>query len=491
MSGGPLLRRNADGTESVVGFVSSYAEALDNPGTRTALGGVVLCGRIADLRQVFPVVDENLARARTSPSAATASPSAATAGEELSADATASLRAALGATAALPTRWTADAIETVIGQLSQAQSSASRALDELRIAAEAVRAKPAFMAVEGREVELRRLYTIYRREIGAWPTGRSADALLVEAADADLHERRSGVQVPLLPLTRFLVAVACERRLPVADSSVLMEWLAVRGCQLGDARRFEESQAEGGWLLVDLGDEPGPTDPPYPMRVGWTLYTGDSVMGQAVATDGTREGLKRALCQVFREIPPTHPLIVDLAVPCALLTESIESWPVREVDGVLEPLSAECQPRLRWSRRQRCATLHGRLRERTNRASWDLVPQLLATELLEDETRLTNWAKAGDNSAWLLGGLPAASSESPLRRLLRAGYGFVVWLPGADREDHPKAIREAAAQLPSVARRDQLPDHLPAGAEPSIVIWDDPRGRAQFTLPPLLSVESP
>ena len=60
MSGGPLLRRSAGMSERVVGIVSSYPQAHGDQG---ATGGTVLCRRIRDLSDDFPVVGGALRRA--------------------------------------------------------------------------------------------------------------------------------------------------------------------------------------------------------------------------------------------------------------------------------------------------------------------------------------------------------------------------------------------------------------------------------------------
>ncbi|WP_189329828.1 trypsin-like peptidase domain-containing protein [Actinoplanes ianthinogenes] len=484
MSGGPLLRADANGNETVVGFVSAYAERQDKRGTHTALGGVVLCGRIADLNKLLPSVAEAL-RATPPPQV-----DPATSEEELTTEAMKSLQPKLGASGAIPTRWTPSAIEKSLEHVISSPSADPRVVDGLRIAKAAARAKAVFVALGGREVEIGRLQGIYRREVGAWPSGGTADALLVEAADATLYEQRNGGHSPLSALARFLVAIATDQGVSTAENRELLDWLAACGHQAGDAHRYQAAHTDGGWLVVDLGDEPGPAAPPYPAQIRWTMVTGNEVMSRSVEAGATREGLLRALRQVFKEIPPTYPLIVDLAVPCALLTERIEYWPVREVDGELEAIAEECQPRFRWSSRRRPGPLHGRVVDRIRNANWDHLPDPLPVDLLEDETRLSAWAKADGTGAWIIAGLPAASSVRPLRWLLRAGHGFVVWLPGSGRDEDSLAVRLAAERLPSAARRYQLPDELPTLDDPPIVIWDDPRGRGGFALPPPMAAES-
>ena len=59
LSGGPLLRQLPDLTEEVVGVVSAFPAAVDGRG---AIGGWVLCRRMADLADRFPALDDVLRR---------------------------------------------------------------------------------------------------------------------------------------------------------------------------------------------------------------------------------------------------------------------------------------------------------------------------------------------------------------------------------------------------------------------------------------------
>ncbi|WP_212994680.1 trypsin-like peptidase domain-containing protein [Actinoplanes auranticolor] len=481
MSGGPLLRRDPDsGVETVVGFVSTFPTQLSAEGTAEALGATVLCGRIADLRERFQAVEKALLR-----QVARLATVSAAVEERLSEDAIAAHRVILESAGALPAAWTSLAIR----QLLERQTGISRVTDVLQLLAAAVEAKPVFAACEGYEIALGQLHGIYRREIGDWPVNGSADAMLVQASDIDLRERRDTGWTTMSPLARFLVGVAAERRIAVDDSLLLRQWLIARGYQLGDARQHQKLHRRGGWLLLDLGDEPGPSDQPYPFSVRWTLITDDDVISRTVDADGTRGGLLLALREVFRELPPTHPLVVDLAAPSNLLIEAIDQWPVREVDGELEPLSSECRPRLRWSPRLRRADLYGRLVDRLTAARWDHLPEPLAPSLLADESGLIAWARSRADAAWLVGALPVVRPVKPLRQLLRNGHGFMVWLHGSNSVEGQHAVREAAGALPVPARRDHIPENLPVLAAGATVIWDDPQGREGFSLP-MTDVES-
>ena len=156
----------------------------------------------------------------------------------------------------------------------------------------------------------------------------------------------------------------------------------------------------------------------------------------------------------------------------------IEHWPVLEVDGEAEPLSTDCHPGLRWSRRRRDVRLHNRLLDRLRQASWDGDPE--------------QWPRNDPGCACFLGGREKAAHADSLRMLLRAGCGFVICfssgLPGPTLDRVTSAVR----QVPAPARRHMLPDHLPPfHADHPVVIWDDPQGRGEFRLPPLAVPESP
>jgi vWA-MoxR associated protein C-terminal domain len=389
------------------------------------------------------------------------------------------ISAALGSPA-LPAAWTLDELSELRRKAEADEEGTSRLLDSLSELCQAVAAKPVFLAVGGDELELGQLQVIYRREIGAWPTGASADALLTEAASAGLAEPGSQASRPLGALARFMLAVAAARGVPPEEAHPLTRWLGQIGHQLADARaHYQRCEDDSAWLLIDLGDEPPHGAGPWPTEVTWMLLTRDeAITGEPVACEPTADGLRRALTFVLRQVPPARPLLVDLAVPRALMDEGIEHWPLIEVDGAPESLSAECRARLRWSRRRRDARLHNRVLDRLELASWDGGAR--------------RWARKDPRYACFVGGHDPVSQEDQLRLLLREGCGFAIWfasgLPGSALGEINKAVRG----IPVPARRDVLPDHLPgfSGNRPA-VIWDDPRGRGRFQLPPLAAPESP
>ena len=184
-------------------------------------------------------------------------------------------------------------------------------------------------------------------------------------------------------------------------------WIDSLGYQLADAQRhYTESLESPAWLLIDLGDEPRPGASSWPAMVTWTLLSrDDEIAGEPVGCEPTEAGLRRALCEILQVIPPARPLLVDLAVPRALMEAGIEQWPVLEVDGEAEPLSTDCHPRLRWSRRRRDVRLHNRLLDRLRQASWEGDPE--------------QWLRNDPRRACFLGGREKAAHADSLRMLLR------------------------------------------------------------------------
>lgn len=403
----------------------------------------------------------------------------------LSPDVRESFRAALAATLrpyGLPGNWDLDELSELRRKTEADGLGACRATDLLTALCEALAAKPVFRALGGDLLRLEELQLIYEREIRAWPEVNSADALLVEAADRGIAERRSPVTEPLGALARFMVGVAATRKVPLADGAPLASWVESTGHQVADARaHYAQRLDDPAWLILDLGDEPKPGTPPWPDLVTWMVLTGDDVIpGTPVPCQQSADGLRRALARVMRQVQALAAgrLFVDLAVPRALMDEGIEHWPVIDVDEVPEPLSAWHSPRLRWARRYRDARLYYRLLDRTTRASW--------------HGEAHEWMTGDPRRACYLGGRDAQVAADPLRALLREGGGFAIWFPRGLRSAALEEIGTVVRGLPEMLRRNVLPDYLPRfeGSLPAI-IWDDPRGRGGFRLPPILVPESP
>ena len=381
----------------------------------------------------------------------------------------------------LPVSWTLAELSELRRKVEAEGRSVSKEADTLTALCQALQAKPVFLAVGGSRLELGQLQVIYRREIGVWPGGNSADALLVEAASAGIAERRRLTAMgPLGALARFVVGVAAALKVLPQDDDLVALWIGSMGHQLADAQaHYGLRQDNSAWLVIDLGDEPRRDAAPWPTVVTWTLLTGDDGMaGDPVRVEPTADGLRQALIGILRRTPPARPLLVDLAVPRVLMDAGIEHWPVLEVDDAAEPLSAECRPRLRWSRRRRDARLHNRLLDRTEQASW--------------KGEAKHWLRNDPHYACFLGGSDVQSREDPLRMMLREGHGFVIWFPSGITGTAVRQIAKAIRAVPVPARRSVLPDQLPDFKENRpAVIWDDPQGRGRFRLPPLVVPESP
>ncbi|MFJ6950834.1 trypsin-like peptidase domain-containing protein [Micromonospora aurantiaca (nom. illeg.)] len=396
-----------------------------------------------------------------------------------------------------PARWTAAGLCAVV-----TGPQPSRLSDLVPALRHAVEAKPILLDIGGGTLGLGRMQAIYRREVGAWPTGASVDALLVEAAEADRCERRRAVVGNLAALARFVIGVAAALGVPPSECPALAGWVESLGHQPADAEEhYTERHSSPAWLLIDLGGEPlpgpggapSPGTPPWPSRITWTYTTRHAttiseLTGELTAVT-TKEGLVEALKNVFATVPPAWPLLVDLAMPAGLLGEGIEHWPLFDVGDDRESLSDRHQPRLRWSQRRQVPALHGRCVERVSRASWAKVPGLLADAMLADQTRLKRWARDDKAHAWLIGRHPAAGGSDPLRLLLREGYGFLVWFRRGGDTRQRRSITRRVSQIPVAARRAVIPDELPDLTDLPVVVWDDPRGRAEFDLPPPVAAE--
>jgi hypothetical protein len=478
MSGGPVLRRFPDRSERVVAILSAFP---DGGNGQIALGAEVLCRRIADLVEVFPPVAEALRSAAPEPCAEGYRPGL-RGGLTLSPDVQAAYlpRLAAGPLASLvPFSWTLEELSGLRLEVSRHSREISKMVDMLDVLCEGLKAKRVFLALGGGRLELGQLQATYRHQIGAWPDGCSADALLVEAASVGIAERRTSAAKPLGALARFLVGVAALLRISPHDNDVMMGWIDSLGHQLADAQRhYCESLDSPAWLLIDMGDEPRPDASPWPAMVTWMLLSrNDEIAGEPIRCEPSEAGLRQALGEILRVVPPARPLLVDLAVPRALMEEGIEHWPVLDVDGEAESLSTDCHPRLRWSRRRRDARLRNRLLDRLGQASWEADPE--------------QWLRNDPRCACFLGGRDTTVHDS-LRMLLRDGCGFVIWFSAGLPGQTMKEVANAARKVPPPARRHMLPDHLPSflGNHP-VIIWDDPEGRGEFRLPPLAIPESP
>jgi hypothetical protein len=481
MSGGPVLRKGPDGRERVIAIISGFPHSSND---QIALGGEALCRRIAHLVDIFPPIAELLQSSAPRPDSTEGIQAGILPMLALSGDVQEAYRQTLDAidgASAITRAWTLDELTELQHRATANGQGASKTADTLTALREALIAKPIFLAVGGSEVQLGQLQVTYRREIGAWPDGSSADALLVEAANVTIAERRTETSLPLSALARFLIGVAALLRVPPKQGSAMAHWISSLGHQLADAQEhYAQRRDDPAWLLIDLGDEPrAGAATPWPTTVTWTRFTrDDDPVGGSIRCEPTADGLRRALSAVLQLIPPARPLLVDLAVPRALMDEGIEHWPIIEVDGEAEALSVDCSPRLRWSRRRRDVRLFNRLLDRMEQASW--------------KGDVKQWLRNDPRYACFLGGSDVQAPTDPLRVLLRDGCGFVIWFPGGLPASAVRKISKSVRRVPVSARILVLPDHLPIfNEERPVIIWDDPRGRGEFHLPPPVMPESP
>ena len=189
-----MLRRLPDRSERVVAVSYAFPDAGDG---QTALGAELLCRRIADLADVFPPVAEAL-RAAGPESAAGGHGRG---GLALSPDVRDAYLPRL-ATGLAPVNWTLEELSGLRLKVTGRGERALKAADMLGALGEGLRAKRVFLALGSSRLELGQLQATYRHQIGAWPDGGSADALLVEAASAGMAERRASAARPLGALAR-------------------------------------------------------------------------------------------------------------------------------------------------------------------------------------------------------------------------------------------------------------------------------------------------
>jgi len=131
-----------------------------------------------------------------------------------------------------PARWTADELSRIT-----LDRNPSRLSDLLPALQRAVAAKQVMLDIGLGQLELGRLQVIYRRDVGAWPNGASADALLVEAAEAERSEQRRSGSGGLGALARFVIGAAAALSAPPQDNPSLAGWVESLGYQLADAHR--------------------------------------------------------------------------------------------------------------------------------------------------------------------------------------------------------------------------------------------------------------
>lgn len=386
----------------------------------------------------------------------------------------------------MPARWTLEELSKMRQAADYGQTLPTMTGDTLAALCEAVKAKEVFLALGGPSLGLGELIVIYQRVIDAWPTGSSADALLVEAASVEILQSRKHAGRALGALARFMVGIAAQLGVAPTNNYYMENWIGSLGYLTKDATDYYEYlRGDPVWLVIDLGGEPrqmtvgeGRRDAiAWPREIIWTSVRRDGhVQNDVVGSDATEPGLRKALSLILKQVSSARPLLVDLALPCDLLDQGIEHWPVMEVDGEEVPLSVDCCPRLRWSQRRREDRLYSRLVDRAEKGVWSGTP--------------AEWRRNDPHYACFLGGGSEQLHRDLLRDLLRAGAGFLVWFPGGLSDQAIKDMKKAVRRVPPAARRSALPDRLRQLRDRPAIIWDDPRGRGEFRLPPLTTARS-
>jgi hypothetical protein len=172
----------------------------------------------------------------------------------------------------MPFRWTLEELTKLRrrAEINQLGASATpdllRGRDLLAALCEALMAKTLIYRLGGSQLELRKLQATYRREVGCWPRSNSFDALLIDAAAADIKERYIQIMErhthdvqPLGALARYMIGLAAMLEADAfQEGDLLAEWIAHKGHQLSDARQYY-NQRRGDPVLhaANLGNEPG------------------------------------------------------------------------------------------------------------------------------------------------------------------------------------------------------------------------------------------
>ena len=117
------------------------------------------------------------------------------------------------------------------------------------------------------------------------------------------------------------------------------------------------------------------------------------------------------------------------------------------------------------------------------------MPKAMMDALLIDERGLKRWIQNDGGHAWLIGCPPTICGSNPLQTLLKEGYGFLLWFRHGGDTRQRRLITKAVSRIPVAARRLAIPDEIPGMHDVPVVIWDDPRGRGDFDLPPLVAAE--
>ena len=304
--------------------------------------------------------------------------------------------------------------------------------------------------------------------------GATLEHLLVRAASV----RPNPALKPKSALARFVVSILGHLGVSPAQAAVA-RWLAKQErTPPADAKRYLDSE-QRWWLLVDLGEETTPTS------IRWWLYSPDGALRRD--TRDASDGFESALRDLMKELKVEQRLMVDVALPAELMTAGVEHWKVRPQGSRFAPLSAECEPRLRYSPRLNNPGAFPR-HPAVDDATWVRKPMVLDRALLADSVVLTEWiaANARAEYPYLIADATDCGSDE-LAWLLDEGLCFVLWLRRADDGAIDKIREIADKRTPDLLRRD-LPELIgPADRRTMTVVWDDPDGRGKYSIEHLTS----
>lgn len=428
-------------------------------------------------------------------------------GRELSHSTRERFRADLGAAAATAscdfalTRWTAaeltalrDRLEAWQFRSANTDAVVGRAIDLLQALSESLRLLPVLTELGVSTIKIDYLKHIYWQTVKRLPSGNTLESMTIEAAGVAILEEKIGQDTPLTGLVRFALGVAGYCGADVMHTD-LSSWLQTQPHQAADASDYLASMSRPAWLLVDCGDEPrqasgrvltAPTG--RDVRLTGILQTAHGVRRlEQPAMDGLEPALRRLLDQVR----PERRLVVDLAVPHSLMGAGLEHLPVvRSANEEYEPLTASCQPRLRWSLRLHHQVHYGQpTTSASSAATWKRIPRMINDSVLADRDALRRWLQDSRNLdlPYLVGGPAANTDFDPVLMLLRSGKSFIIWFTRGADPAVARRLAKTAKQIPPASRRLSLPEKIPiADRESMTVIWDDPDGREGFTLPTFL-----
>lgn len=512
-SGGPVLYLDPDSKiEVVVGLVRSFPPDGSH---KYAIGGTVLAARVQDLAERFGAVKDAQSRLQLSLPSMRRQHVPTTVDRGFAPDVWERYKSQLVAATGNPN------IDSLFVRRDHQEISFLKAALNARIhdtndrilhkAAElvtalvdALNAKDALKGVEVEDVPLGRLQRIYYQELGDWPRhGTSYDSMLIEAALVAISRRRRKRVDSLSPLARLILSVVfeCEGEQGLKNEA-LITWLKTSGHQIADARQHFDLRSRTGiaWLLIDLGPERADSDLieegkrwPSAYDLSATLFMqGVEPIFLHHADDGyepTEISLFKWLQEIIRcacELcDAEHDLVVDIAAPHDLLDLGIEQWCLIDVDGTYEPLAEHCQPRLRWSQRQRIPILRRAALKRARNVVWANEPAVLSLEASRDKYEFKRWLFNTRYNPWLLCGESGILSTDLLKMLLQEGCPYIVSYKNRLSSVQMNNLTTTVSRVPAAARKSVLPEMIRQESpttSPPLIVWDDPMGRECYVL---------